>query len=243
MPHSGDRAPDPRPARTRAAIYKAARELAAGDGDVTVNALAKRAGVSRAAFYSHFGGLDDLMGDIIEQMLSHRYDFVRETYRSGAPFRVALARALLSTSEYIAEHHAFLRGALDWTLTHRTYVILVETYAELFELSLGLLGDAVPEHVVAPETARYMSGGTLDLIVKWLMDTEAAALAGEPMDSRALARMLLAAHPAWYTGLQPGESLDDYLDVEPFVPADDASSADARSDADPSPEGPSADGV
>ena len=58
---SGERAPDPRPARTRAAIFTAARELSADDGEVTVNALAKRAGVSRAAFYSHFSGLDDLL--------------------------------------------------------------------------------------------------------------------------------------------------------------------------------------
>ena len=51
MTSSSERAPDPRPARTRAAIFTAARELSAADGEVTVNALAKRAGVSRAAFY------------------------------------------------------------------------------------------------------------------------------------------------------------------------------------------------
>ena len=72
MPSTSDRAQDPRPARTRAAIFAAARDLTSADGEVTVNALAKRAGVSRAAFYSHFSGLDDLMGAMLQQMLDRK---------------------------------------------------------------------------------------------------------------------------------------------------------------------------
>ena len=32
---------------------------------------------------------------------------------------------------YIERHHAFLRGALDWKSSHRTYMILTETVAAL----------------------------------------------------------------------------------------------------------------
>ncbi|WP_341854417.1 helix-turn-helix domain-containing protein [Brachybacterium sp. GPGPB12] len=80
---SGERAPDPRPARTRAAIFTAARELSADDGEVTVNALAKRAGVSRAAFYSHFTGLDDLLGAMLQEMFDAAWERGRTNGAAG----------------------------------------------------------------------------------------------------------------------------------------------------------------
>src|SRR5699024_5196781 len=123
---TSDRAPDPRPARTRAAIFSAARDLTSMDGEVTVNALAKRAGVSRAAFYSHFSGLDELMGAMFQQMFDAAWARGRAFAAEKQNQQDAVQFGFGMFVAYVERHHAFLRGALDWKFSHRTYMILVD---------------------------------------------------------------------------------------------------------------------
>lgn len=204
---SEERAPDPRPARTRAAIYTAARELSAADGEVTVNALTKRAGVSRAAFYSHFGGLDDLIGAMVHDLL----DDIRE--RSAAMFaenhdvHEIVQYAATATAAYVVEHHAFLRGAIDWKFTQRPYMGLVRIYAELFEYAFTVMGDAVPTHLPRRELARFLAGGYIYVVAAWLLDTEEQALSGELPDPRELVVILLRVLPPWFTGVGPEDEI------------------------------------
>lgn len=215
------RAPDPRPARTRAAIFAAARALTVADGEITVNALAKRAGVSRAGFYSHFSGLDDLMGGMLGTMLDRQKERSRELAAAGGTTQEMVQVSAATMVAYVARHHAFLRGALEWKFAHRTYLILVNTLSDLHVVALRRMGDEVPLDLPLDQVARYFAGGSLDLVVKWLVDTEDAARAGEELDQEPLLEALLRLLPTWYTGLAPTDPIPqdlaraEFLDVPP----------------------------
>ena len=206
MPSTSDRAPDPRPARTKAAIFAAARALTAGDGEVTVNALAKRAGVSRAAFYSHFSGLDDLMGAMLQQMLDTAWTRGTEFKDQGEHVhqRVRFGYGMLAA--HVERHHAFLRGALDWKFSHRTYIGLLDSLVEMHVVAVDRLGDEVPAPLRGePSTARAIAGAALALAVHWLAETEQQARAEEPLDATGLLETLLRNAPPWYSGFSAEE--------------------------------------
>lgn len=201
MPSMNDRAPDPRPARTKAAIFAAARDLTSVDGEVTVNALAKRAGVSRAAFYSHFSGLDDLMGAMFQQMFDaawergRAYGVEKQSVQDAVQFGFGMFVA------YVERHHAFLRGALDWKFSHRTYLILADTMTKLHGEALTRLGDRVPVRQQTEAAGRSIAGSELALAAQWLVETEQQAAAGETLDATSLLETILIFVPSWYTGI------------------------------------------
>src|SRR5699024_974284 len=204
MPSTSERAQDPRPARTRAAIFAAARDLTVADGEVTVNALAKRAGVSRAAFYSHFSGLDDLMGAMLSQMLDTAWARGTESKDRGEPVhqRVRFGYGMLAV--HLERHHPFLRGALDWKFSHRTYMILVDTMVEPRGVARGRLGEDVHAPLRGRDsTARALACAALAHANQWLVDTEQQAADGESLDATDLLKTLLRNAPPWYTGLSP----------------------------------------
>lgn len=205
MPSTSDRAPDPRPARTKAAIFAAARDLTAADGEVTVNALAKRAGVSRAAFYSHFSGLDDLMGALLQQMFDAAWRRGTEYTRQNRSIHEGVRFGFGMLAAYVERHQSFLRGALDWKFSHRTYLAVVETMVELHGQAMGYLGDEVPEHLRTDDARRSIVGGCLALATQWLVATQEAAQDGERPGTADLLDSILTTAPAWYTGLEPGE--------------------------------------
>jgi TetR/AcrR family transcriptional repressor of mexJK operon len=75
-------APAPPPSRKRRAILDAAAELFVGQGygAVSMDAVAKAAGVSKATLYAHFTGKDALFAEIVGERLSQ---VQRETEASG----------------------------------------------------------------------------------------------------------------------------------------------------------------
>lgn len=200
MPSTSDRAPDPRPARTKAAIFAAARDLTTLDGDVTVNALAKRAGVSRAAFYSHFSGLDDLLGAMLQEMYEGTWNRAPEYRRRGMTFQEGVFSGFGLLVANVERHHAFLRGALDWKFSHRTYMILVDAMASAHQVALGYLGEDVPPALRNEGTCRFIAGGVLALLVQWLTETEQQSRDGERPDATELLERVLRNTPSWYTG-------------------------------------------
>ncbi len=217
MSSTSDRAPDPRPARTRAAIFAAARELTAADGEVTVNALAKRAGVSRAAFYSHFSGLDDLMGAMFARMYEIQYARAVDFATNGRSTQEMVQTGAATLALYTVRHHAFLRGGLEWKFSHRTYMILVKTLSDLHVMSLRRLGDEVPASLPLERTARFFAGGTLAILTQWLVETEEAARAGEELDHVELIEAVLRTLPSWYTGLDPEQPIPEWLLAEDLL--------------------------
>lgn len=197
---------DPRPARTRAAIFDAARVLNAEGGEVTVNALAKRAGVSRAAFYTHFRGLDELFDAMIEQVLRGNWSGARELGAGGASIPEVIRLSTTITAAYVVEHQDFLRGAIRWRSTHSPYIRLVETYAEQFLYAMTRLGDAVPAGVPMRQVSRMIAGGFVHVIVMWLMETAEDERQRTPQEQQEELTMILqSVLPRWMGGIEwPG---------------------------------------
>ena len=203
MPSTSERAPDPRPARTRAAIFAAARDLSVSDGEVNVNALAKRAGVSRAAFYSHFAGLDDLMAAMIQEMFEAAHERGDAYVRRGGTLHESVRLGYGALAVYMERHHAFLRGSLDWKISHRVYLGLQSMLAAQHQFALERLGDEVPPALRGQATARSLTGASLALVENWLLETEEEAADGTTPDVAGLLEALLVNAPTWYTGLDP----------------------------------------
>ena len=112
---------------------------------------------------------------------------------------------------YVDRHHAFLRGALEWKFSHSTYLILVKTLSDLHVDRSRALGDTGPPYLPLQQTARYYAGGTLDVLIQWLVETEDDARAGKEVDSLHLTAALLRLLPSWYTGLLPEDPIPEDL--------------------------------
>lgn len=212
-----DRAPDPRPQRTRAAIFAAAQEMGAEDSDVTVNALAQRAGVSRAAFYSHFSSLDDVMCGIIEQMVEQVMEEEPEIPEGFTPHQLVCSE-IYAMCDYVSEHRAFLRGMLTWKISHRAYGSMVDMFSKLFKYGYMLLDCCFPENLPREETARFHGGGVAEMLVAWLRKSEQDVAAGRQVNSDELAESVIRVLPSWYTGIEPGAPVPPRPDGVPLTP-------------------------
>lgn len=210
MNTTSGRAPDPRPLRTRAAIYAAAREMGESRTEVTVNALARRAGVSRAAFYSHFSSLDDVVSGIISDRLAQARERYEQEADQDTPVPVQVHREVLRMSRYVAAHRSFIASVLTWRISHRAYATLVDEFAEQFEYAYAQLPDGVPSHVDPVVTARFHAGGVAEIHTDWLRASERAGTsAGTDCETAVecgdmLAERVLRALPTWLTGIEPG---------------------------------------
>ncbi|WP_341854418.1 hypothetical protein [Brachybacterium sp. GPGPB12] len=108
---------------------------------------------------------------------------------------------------YIERHHAFLRGALDWKSSHRTYMILTGTMARAHVEALKRMPDRLPPRPGIEALARGLTGGELVHADHWLVATEEAARAGEELDATESLEVMLATAPSWYVGLGPDEPI------------------------------------
>lgn len=205
---SPTRAPDPRPARTRAAIYTAARELSSADGEVTVNALTRRAGISRAAFYSHFSGLDELIGQMLHDMFQTVWEEGAAMHRGVASPHERVRSSTAVVVAYVEQHRAFLLGALDWKFSHRTFLALLEMVSVRHRHAFDALGEDLPAEVDRSVASDAFAGSQLSLIIRWLDRSEHVVADGGEPDAAALLESTLRCWPTWYTGLQPGDDFD-----------------------------------
>lgn len=194
------RAPDPRPARTKAALFTAARNLCATGDEVTINDLVRHAGVSRSAFYTHYEDIEDLLGEMLDQLFEVQVAQATTLAGKRTPQEIVQS-TMASMAAYAGIHRAFLRGSLNWKVRHRAYVDVVRTCARLHEKVLRLMGKDLPAHVEIAPTARFFAGGTMQVIVDWFDLAGQDARDGKAVDESTLLTELLRVLPSWYTGL------------------------------------------
>lgn len=207
MSISVDRAPDPRPARTKAALFAAARELSISDGEFTVNDLVSLAGVSRGSFYTHYGSLDELLGAMLEEMFEVQRMRAATLVAAGRSTQEIVQASVAAVVAYAVRHHAFLRGALGWPVRHQAYLNVVDTFARHHEALLRRMKKDLPAHVEVAGTAQFFAGGTFQVVIRWLSTTEQGARDGQPLDGCTMTEALLRLLPSWYTGLSPTDPL------------------------------------
>jgi AcrR family transcriptional regulator len=187
------RAADPRPARTRAAIYAAVADLTdRSAGDVSVNAVIRASGVSRSAFYSHFQNLDDLLVSMLSEafrdIAAKRAASLRADPRSAA--REAQERLVT----FVSDRRAFLRASLDWRVSSRAHETVVQAYAEGVYADIEARGAAAPQRADVHDLATFIAGGAVTLLTQWIREDDDET----PRD--VIVDRLMSVMPEWLIG-------------------------------------------
>ncbi|VXB99278.1 TetR/AcrR family transcriptional regulator [Pseudoclavibacter sp. 8L] len=180
------RSPDPRPARTQAAIIDAVERLSARGEEVTVPAIVAEAGVSRSTFYTQFRDLDALAVRILTEVFTEIEALDLRLRAAATPIETARA----TTSQLVAEFakrrtlYAGVLGSRTTTEAHRA------VRAAFADQALGTMQLTVPEGLDPKVAADYVAGGTLAVLTAWLLSD-----APEPIER--VQQQLLALLPTW----------------------------------------------
>ncbi|WP_375386031.1 TetR/AcrR family transcriptional regulator [uncultured Microbacterium sp.] len=156
-----------RVARTRQAIFDAVESMPAGE-PVTVSEVVRRAGISRAAFYTHFAGLDELAIAIMHDMLAKITTLDLQARRTThAGWRETSIATLTRNVEQMVHHRGLYLSVLGMPGSSTAFEAAVR---ELSAVIAGTIAEmpAVPPDVELTDAARFIASGTLSLIVHWL---------------------------------------------------------------------------
>ncbi|MEQ6896579.1 TetR/AcrR family transcriptional regulator [Microbacterium sp. KR10-403] len=182
---------DPRAVRTRGVIFGAVHALVAAGDDITVAAIVREAGISRASFYAHFADLDELAMTMQRERFSAIADLFRRDRLAG-PGALRLSQERLVA--HFAENRALFAAVAAMPTSKRAHLAGVSAMAALIEESLDESG-VLPEGMQRDATARYIAGAAYGLLDAW-------ALGEIEMDSAALTDHLVRLLPDWYTATE-----------------------------------------
>lgn len=192
------RAIDPRPARTRAAIYAAVRSLSETEEDLAVNDVVRHAGVSRASFYAHFSNLEDVGSAMITEMLQTlEQDTLTVNGDFTIPERVRIS--VYTAAQLVVDHRAFLRGALRWKVSGIAAAKITSLLTSYWRWAIDLVGDAAPKGKDPDTLARFLAGGLYALYVAWLLDDERGT-SDPKQEAFDLSAEVVGALPRWVVG-------------------------------------------
>ncbi|MFC0672499.1 TetR/AcrR family transcriptional regulator [Brachybacterium hainanense] len=166
------RAADPRPARTRQAVLDAMMRLAAGGtGDITVFSLAKEAGISRAAFYTHFSDLEDVAIAMIRPALEGLEGLDEADRAAGLEPAERGMRSLLRVIGVLVDRAEVVRVVSRWKVSAAVDSMITAAYANRFEEILRQYPAVLPGTGGAEEQRRYalfLAGGLFVSLATWL---------------------------------------------------------------------------
>ncbi|MET0928006.1 MAG: TetR/AcrR family transcriptional regulator [Aeromicrobium sp.] len=154
---------DPRVERTRAAILAAVRTLADAGEELTVSAIGRNAGVSRATFYAHYGGLDGLARAVWQEAfvaIDDLYHF--DVHTTPDAVRLAYERLV----QHFAEHRSLYAAAAALPVSKASYLMSVRGWAEIIEQSM----DEYPRRpgMQSAAVARFVAGAIYGLLEAWV---------------------------------------------------------------------------
>ncbi|WP_199255730.1 TetR/AcrR family transcriptional regulator [Mycolicibacterium mengxianglii] len=151
---------DPRAERVRCQLQDAALQLA-GEGPVdglTVGAIARRASVSRQAFYQHFDDRDDAVGAAVAAA------FATATAGIGAD----PADHILALFDFVARHRAIYRNIVPSTVSSRAASAF---RAELAPACREIAAQATTSTAVTTDQIqRFLVGGFMEVLRSWMED-------------------------------------------------------------------------
>lgn len=155
------RAPDPRPARTRAAILNAVERLGSRGDELSVSGVVAEAGLSRSSFYSQFKDLGDIAVQLVRDVDSRLADDAGSVSEPAEAI-LAQARALLDEFQQRRHLYAAVLGADNpiggqWEVSS----IMAEGIRRNLE-------GATPADIDAEFASRYIASGYLASIADWL---------------------------------------------------------------------------
>lgn len=184
--------PDPRALRTRALLVAALWELAPAGrgGTLSVTRVAKAAGVTRSAFYSHFAAVDDLALFAAERYFADAGVLDSTVRRGGVSGREATTQAIDRFVRHVLDH----REVWSWLLIHAPGPIRQKTVDLFTERVRDTVELSAPRPAVNPDAAaQFVAAGMMNVLHQ-------ALLADPPARRDEVAASLLAVMPGFLAG-------------------------------------------
>jgi AcrR family transcriptional regulator len=122
--------------RSVQAIRQAALEALAGDPDVSMAEIARRAGVVRATIYAHFPTRESLLDDVMEHAVAEVAESAAAAEPTRGEPREALERVLRATWIKLSSFHALLAintARLSAKELHRRHLPVMTLFVPLIE--------------------------------------------------------------------------------------------------------------
>jgi AcrR family transcriptional regulator len=185
-----DSSTDPRASRTRVAILDAVHVLAVEDEPVTVASVAKRAGVGRSSFYSHFASLDALALSVLQDAFE-RIGAAHAAALDGADTQAlaAMRRSQVELVDHYVQHRALYAAVSALPLSAESHRVGVRAMAGIVQALLET-HPHLPSECTPVLTARYIAGAAHGLLDAWARG-EVEASPAELVDH------LMALMPPW----------------------------------------------
>jgi AcrR family transcriptional regulator len=188
--------------RTRGSLAQAALELAASGplADITVTALAERAGITRETVYRHTAGVAEAVAAALGEELR-----VIQEENSALPAVSGTGDSVFRTPtrqlvEHLVARAPVYRNAMAPRLHPRVREVLTEYIAAGLAVHLEAHPEIAPAVGAAPPDAfgraglvAYAAAGTVGVLEEWLATDE-------PVAPEELTELILAAAPEWWQG-------------------------------------------
>jgi TetR/AcrR family transcriptional regulator, ethionamide resistance regulator len=209
----------------RADVLRVALELAdqAPFRDLTVDEIARAAGISRSAFYTHFRDKHDLLRVAVEDVADQLYVMADRWWHGEGPPGERVRVALEGVVSVYAEHAALLRIAVE-----------VSTYdEEVRELWLTIVGrfiDATAEHIRSEQAKGLIQQAlepraTAECLV-WMNERVSYIYLGR--GERRPEEAVEAMAPVWAAALYPGVIPAEQLRPASLGPSGGSQPSDAE---------------
>jgi AcrR family transcriptional regulator len=185
---------DPRVLATRSRLYEAVRSLADAGTEITVRTVTAAAGMSRATFYTHFSGVEDLALHLQEQAFHDIADSARSAESVTSFDETAMARSQRALIAHYAAYRSLYAGVFAVAMprgAESRVAALMRT-----EILTHIRDVARPPAGVDPEiAATYIAHAATGLIASWVLgETETT--------EEELAQHLTQLMPRWmHTGI------------------------------------------
>jgi len=164
--------------------------LSADGAELTVSSIVREAGVSRASFYAHYSGLDELAA----QLMRGAFIAIAADYgASDDPPAVALRVSQERLVGHFVDNLALYRGVSALPVSKDGYLAGVRAMAALIEGGLASHPEAIAHGSVAA-TARYIASAAFGLIDAWLTSEI-------ELDPDELVERLVVLLPPWFSGV------------------------------------------
>jgi AcrR family transcriptional regulator len=157
---------DPRAARLRGRLRDAALTLVAQRpvDELTVADLVNRAGVSRQAFYQHFGDRDDAIATAFTAAFAAATDDLHGDGRTR----------ILRLFDFAADHRAMYRNVVGSAVSQR---VVSAFRAELLPACADIADEAAPAlgpvaALSSESVSRFLVGGFVEVLRSWMEDPD-----------------------------------------------------------------------
>ena len=161
--------PDPRTARSRAALITAATELV-DERDVSaisINDICAAAGVSRPTFYQHFGDISTVVQAAAVGRLQEVFDATVALETPGEPAAM-LDAGVTRLMHGLARHAAFYRRVLEGTSAISAQAMVVDFVADRLLAFVERSGAADPQRIAF--SIRFLAAGASWLVIEQFGD-------------------------------------------------------------------------